>query len=49
MFMEPDAVYIVSGIIDTRSRDVRTAVQDTFRIVEENFDNGWYCFVLRLR
>ena len=48
-FMEPDAVYIVSGIIDTRADDVIAAVQDSFEIVEENTLGGWYCFVLRQR
>ena len=48
-FMEPDSVYIVSGIIDTRADDVKDAVKDSFEIVEENTLGGWYCFVLRPR
>ena len=48
-FMKPDAVYIVSGIIDTRADDVIAAVEDSFEIVEENTLGGWYCFVLRQR
>ena len=48
-FMRPDAVYIVSGIIDTRANDVKSAVSDTFEIIEENTDGGWYCFVLKLK
>lgn len=48
-FMRPGAVYIVSGIIDTRADDVRQAVRDTFEVVEENIDGGWYCFVLTLK
>ena len=46
-FMTQDAVYIISGIIDTRADDVRNAVKDSFVIVEENEYHGWYCFVLR--
>ncbi len=46
-FMTQDAVYIVSGIIDTRADDVRQAVRDSFEIAEENTLGGWYCFVLR--
>lgn len=46
-FMTDDAVYIISGIIDTRADDVKNAICDTFDIVEENTLNGWYCFVLK--
>lgn len=46
-FMTDEAVYIVSGIIDTRADDVKNAVKDAFEIVEENTLGGWYCFVLR--
>ncbi len=48
-FMKDDAVYIVSGIIDTRADDVKNAVCDRFEIIEENTYRGWYCFVLKLR
>lgn len=48
-FMEPDSIYIVSGIIDTRADDVRRAVDDRFEIIEENTMGGWYCFVMKLR
>lgn len=46
-FMTDEAVYIISGIIDTRADDVKDAIRDTFEIVEENTHRGWYCFVLR--
>ena len=46
-FMTDDAVYITSGIIDTRADDVKNAIRDTFDIAEENTLNGWYCFVLK--
>ncbi len=45
--MTDDAVYITSGIIDTRADDVKNAIRDSFDIVEENTLRGWYCFVLR--
>jgi ribosomal protein L11 methyltransferase len=48
-FMKDDAVYIVSGIIDTRADDVKKAVGERFEIIEENTYGGWYCFVLKLR
>ena len=46
-FMTDDAVYIVSGIIDTRADDVKNAISGSFEIVEENAYRGWYCFVLK--
>jgi ribosomal protein L11 methyltransferase len=46
-FMTDDAVYITSGIIDTRADDVKKAIGDSFDIVEETTIRGWYCFVLR--
>ncbi|WP_405344891.1 50S ribosomal protein L11 methyltransferase [Ruminococcus sp.] len=46
-FMTDDAVYIVSGIIDTRADDVKNAIKGHFEIVEENIYHGWYCFVLK--
>lgn len=46
-FMTEEAIYITSGIIDTRADDVKDAIRDTFEIIEENSYRGWYCFVLR--
>lgn len=46
-FMTESAVYIVSGIIDTRADDVKSAVAAGYDIIEENTLGGWYCFVLR--
>ena len=46
-FMTEDAVYIISGIIDTRADDVKRAIEGVFEIIEENIHRGWYCFVLR--
>lgn len=46
-FMTDDAVYIISGIIDTRADDVKNAIRGHFEIIEENIHRGWYCFVLK--
>ena len=43
-FMKPDAVYIMSGIIDTRAEEVKRGVSRYFDIIEEHYDNGWACF-----
>ena len=46
-FMKDDAVYIMSGIIDTRAEEVKTSVSQYFDIIEEHLDNGWACFAAR--
>ncbi len=46
-FMKPDAVYIMSGIIDTRADEVKTEVSKYFDIIEEYIDNGWACFAAK--
>ena len=43
-FMKPDAVYIMSGIIDTRADEVKKSVSRHFDIIEEHIDKGWACF-----
>lgn len=48
-FMSDDAVYIMSGIIDSRADDVRGAVSDSFEIIKEYSENGWYCFVAKAK
>ena len=43
-FLLPNAVYIVSGIIDTRADEVTAALYDNgFRILEQRTQNGWVC------
>ncbi len=42
-FMKPDAVYIMSGIIDTRAEEVKAEVGKYFDIIEEHLDGGWVC------
>ena len=48
-FMNPDSVYIVSGIIDIRVGDVKKAIEDRFDILEEKTDGGWYAYALKLK
>ena len=42
--MKDDAVYIMSGIIDTRADEVKAEVGKYFKIIEEHLDGGWACF-----
>lgn len=47
-FMSDDAVFITSGIIDTREPDVLEAFKKYgFSIVERRERGGWLCFVLK--
>lgn len=46
-FMKEDAVYIMSGIIDTRAQEVKTEVSKYFDIIEEHLDGGWACFAAK--
>ena len=47
-FMNPDTVYIMSGIIDTREQDVLTALdQCGFTVVERREHGGWLCMVCK--
>lgn len=47
-FMKDDAVFIVSGIIDTREDDVLKAFdQNGFKIEKRIESKGWLCFVLK--
>lgn len=48
-FMKDDAVYIMSGIIDTRADEVKASVSRHFEIIEEHLDNGWACFAGKIR
>lgn len=48
-FMNADTVYIMSGIIDSRLSDVENALKDDFEIIDEIFDNGWYCVVAKAK
>lgn len=46
-FMNPDSVYVMSGIIDTRGDEVAEAVGRDFDIIARYEDNGWVCLVAK--
>ena len=48
-FMSDNAVYIMSGIIDSRADDVKNAIGESFEIIEEYSENGWFCFAARAK
>lgn len=49
-FMQEDAVFITSGIIDVREQDVISAFEKYgFEITERHESNGWLCFVTQKR
>lgn len=48
-FMNPDSVYIMSGIIDTRGDEVVNAISSDFEILERNEDKGWVCLVAKAK
>lgn len=48
-FMKDDAVYIMSGIIDTRGEEVKASVSKYFDIIEEHSDGGWVCLAAKIK
>lgn len=48
-FMKSDAVYVMSGIIDTRAEEVKMSVSRHFDIIEEHLENGWVCFAAKAK
>ena len=47
-FLEKDAVYIVSGIIDIRANETKNCLESYgFKIIEEHIKDNWYAFVLK--
>lgn len=47
-FLEQDAIYIVSGIIDIRADEVKNCLLNLgFKIIEEHIKDNWYAFVLK--
>lgn len=49
-FLLPDAVYIVSGIIDIRADEVTAALHENgFEIINCREDNGWVCMECKLK
>ena len=48
-FLDEDAVYIVSGIIDIREDEVLNCLsQNGFRVVNRRTENGWVCLECKL-
>ena len=48
-FMKDNAVYVMSGIIDTRADEVKQSVSRYFDIIEEHLENGWVCFAAKAK
>lgn len=49
-FLSDDAVYIVSGIIDMRSDEVVSCLEENgFEIISRNEEAGWLCYVCRMK
>lgn len=48
-FMKPDTIYIMSGIIDSRSSEVEEFVSRELDIIEKLEDNGWVCLTAKLK
>lgn len=48
-FMKDDAVYVMSGIIDTRADEVKNAVSKYFDIIEEHTEKGWVCLAAKAK
>lgn len=48
-YMTDDAVYIMSGIIDSRVDEVLQALASSFEVIEKLCDNGWYCLAARAK
>lgn len=46
-FMKPETIYVMSGIIDTRSEEVEQAVSRYVDIIEKYEDNGWVCLTAK--
>lgn len=48
-FMQKDAVYIMSGIIDTRADEVEESLRADFEIIERHEDKGWVCLAAKAK
>lgn len=47
-FMHDDAVFITSGIIDTREAEVQASLRENgFTVIERNEQSGWVCLVCK--
>lgn len=48
-FLKPGAVYLISGIIDTREADVLAVVEQDFDILQRREEKGWVAMALRAK
>lgn len=48
-FMSENTTYIMSGIIDSRKKDVLNSLSTKFDIIEEKTQNGWVALVAKMK
>ncbi|NLG92426.1 MAG: 50S ribosomal protein L11 methyltransferase [Clostridiales bacterium] len=48
-FLYPDSVYLMSGIIDTREKDVLAALSPKFEVIRRKTEKGWVALAARLK
>ncbi|MCH4239285.1 MAG: 50S ribosomal protein L11 methyltransferase [Oscillospiraceae bacterium] len=48
-FLKPGAVYLMSGIIDERERDVLDVVKQRFEILQRKEERGWVALAAKMR
>lgn len=48
-FLYPDTVYLMSGIIDTREKDVLAALEKKFNIIARKTEKGWVALAAQLK
>lgn len=48
-FLKPDAVYLMSGIIDTREADVLAEVEKKFHIIGRREEKGWIALAAKVK
>lgn len=48
-FMKPGALYLMSGIIDTREQEVLAAIAPRFELIARREEKGWIALAARLR
>ena len=46
-YLNPDSIYLMSGIIDTRVQEVRDALEPRFTILEERQEKGWFALAAK--
>ena len=46
-YLVSGGIYIMSGIIDEREKDVMESISEEFKILERKFNNGWVAFKLK--